>query len=501
MTIGEVPTTSDDTPRGSSADEIAAVIQIQRKAFLRDGPPSLAQRRHRMDRLAALTFDNAPQLAEAINIDFGNRPVQTTMFTEVLASISDTEYIRKHLGSWMRPRRVNGIARPLGLRYAVHYQPLGVVGVMGAWNFPLTLLIQPTMEALAAGNRVVLKAPEGAPQTSALIKNLAPQYFEPDELVVFTGGPSTAAAFASSDLDHLFFTGSAAVGRLVQRAAADHLVPVTLELGGKNPAVVAPDADIRRAAQRIANARLINSGQVCLCPDYALVPRQSLDVFVDAVQSEYRRLFPTVLDNPAFCNIIDDKHFHRIVGLVEDARRKGAVVVEAAPPGEPLPCAQQRRIAPTVLYNVTDEMLVMHEEVFGPVLCVRSYEQTDEVIDYLNDRPSPLAAYWYGPNSAEFRRFCQRTFSGGVSRNDMGLHASVNGAPFGGVGESGMGSYHGKAGFETFSHRRTIAQSRLPWSVTSLMNPPVPPWLNKAMSIALKLQRARLARRIKGFRP
>lgn len=501
MAIGEVSTMRDNTPRESSADEIAAAINIQRQAFLRDGPPTLAQRRHRMDRLAALTFDNASQLAEAINADFGNRPVQTTLFAEVLASISDTEYIRGHLKSWMRPQRVNGRMRPFGLRSAVHYQPLGVVGVMGAWNFPLTLLIQPTIEALAAGNRVVLKAPEGAPLTSSLIKNLAPQYFNADELVVFTGGPRTAEAFASSDLDHLFFTGSAAVGRLVQKAAADHLVPVTLELGGKNPAVVAPDADIRRAARRIANARLINSGQVCLCPDYAFVPLESLDVFVDAVHSEYRRLFPTVLDNPEYCSIIDDKHFRRIVELVEDARGKGAVVVEATPPEESLPCARQRRIAPTVLYNVTDQMTVMSEEVFGPVLCVRSYEQTDEVIDYLNDRPSPLAAYWYGPDSVEFRRFCQRTSSGGVSRNDMGLHASVNGAPFGGVGESGMGSYHGKAGFETFSHRRTITQSRLPWSVTSIMNPPVPPWLNRAMSIALNLQRARLGRRIKGFRP
>jgi coniferyl-aldehyde dehydrogenase len=231
-----------------------------------------------------------------------------------------------------------------------------------------------------------------------------------------------------------------------------------------------------------------------------LVPDHVLTGFVDSVHSEYRRLFPTVLDNPDYCTTVDDKNFHRIVGLVEDARRKGAVVVEAAPLGESLPSLRQRRIAPTILHNVSDDMRVMHEEVFGPVLCVLGYERIEHVINYLNDRPSPLTSYWFGADSEEFRRFCQRTSSGGVTRNDFALHAAVNGAPFGGVGDSGMGSYHGKAGFETFSHQRAIAHSRLPWSLASLMVPPVRPWVNTAVSIALKLQRGRLRRRINRFR-
>lgn len=485
--------------REFTAADIAESIRVQRKAFLADGPPSLAVRRNRMDRLSALTYENRDALAEAIRLDLGNRPVEFSTLWDVVGLLSDFAHIRRNLGRWMKPRPVMGSARPLGLRTRVQPQPLGVVGIMAPWNFPVHLLISPATAAFAAGNRVLLKPSELAPRTATLLEKFAAQYFSPEELVVVTGGPQTSAAFASMPLDHLFFTGSPEVAKHVQRAAADHLVPVTLELGGKNPVVVGRDADIATAASRTARARLLNGGQVCLCPDLAFVPAESCDDFVAAVERQFRCSYPTILDNPAHCTIVNDKNYERVLGLIDDARAKGATVIEAAPPEEDLPSAAQRRIAPTILRGVTDDMAVMRQEVFGPVLSVLPYQQLDEVIDYLNARPSPLASYWFGKDSIDFRRYCAHTRSGGITRNDFALHVMIDGAPFGGVGNSGMGAYHGKTGFDTFSHYRTITESRLRGSLMGLTVPPVSPRVGAAVDWLASTQAARLRKRIDSF--
>ena len=486
--------------RECSAAEIAEALEIQRAAFLRDGPPSLALRRNRMDRMSALAFENADAIADAMNADFGTRSTQTTMIMEVLGPVSDFAHIRRNLGRWMKPRPVMRIGRPLGLRTTVQAHPLGVVGIVVAWNGPVVLAVMAATAAFAAGNRVLIKMPEATPRTSALIARLAPQYFSPEELAVITGGPAAGAAFSALPLDHLMFTGSSDIAKHVQRSAAENLVPLTLELGGKNPMVVASDADIAMAASRAARGRLLNGGQVCLCADYVFVPADRCDEFVAAARQQFRTSFPTILGNPDYCSIVDDKNYRRVLGLIEDARAKGANVIEAKPDGEELPSAAERKIAPTILTGVTQEMAVMTEEVFGPVLAVLPYDDLDEVIDYVNARPSPLGAYWMGKDSDDFRRYCARTRSGGVTRNDIMIHGAIDGAPFGGVGNSGMGAYHGKAGFDTFTHYRTVTESRLRGVLAALTVPPVPARLPKLANWAVANQAARLRKRIDRYR-
>jgi coniferyl-aldehyde dehydrogenase len=486
--------------RDYTADEIAEALCIQRGAFLRDGPPTASVRQDRIDRLAALTFENADALADAMRQDFGNRPIEATIFSDIFSSLTDISFIRRNVKKWMKARDAMGVLRAVGVRTRVQAQPLGVVGVVAPWNFPVLLLTLPATAAFAAGNRVMMKASEVTPRTAVLLQELAGQYFSPEELTIVTGGPSTGAAFCSMPFDHLFFTGSPEVGKQVQRSAAAHLVPVTLELGGKNPVVVGRDADITTAASRTARARMMNGGQVCLCPDFVFVPADRCDEFVAAVERQFRHSFPAVLGNSEYCTIVDDRNYQRIVGLVEDARSKGATVIEAVPPGETLPSAAERRIAPTILTGVTEDMRVMREEVFGPVLTVLPYQRLDDVIDYVNARPSPLASYWFGKDSNDFRRYRDRTRNGGITRNDFLLHAAIDGAPFGGVGNSGMGAYHGKTGFDTFSHYRTVSESRIPGSLTALLVPPTSARITMAVNWVVRKQAARLRKRIDRYR-
>jgi coniferyl-aldehyde dehydrogenase len=485
--------------RDYTTDEIADALRVQRNGFLRDGPPTAAVRQNRIDRLAALTLENVETISDAMREDFGNRPVQAAIISDLLGSLSDVAFIRRNLVKWMKARDTMGVLRAVGVRTRVQAQPLGVVGVVAPWNFPVLLLTQPATAAFAAGNRVMMKASEVTPRTAALLQELAEQYFSPEELTIVTGGRQTGAAFCSMPFDHLFFTGSPEVGKQVQRSAAEHLVPVTLELGGKNPVVVGRDADIATAARRTARARLMNGGQVCLCPDFVFVPSELCDEFVAAVHRQFRESFPTVLGNAEHCTIVDDRNYERVVGLVEDARSKGATVIEAIPPGETLPSPRERRIAPTVLTGMTDDMRVMSEEVFGPVLSVLPYRSLDEVIDYVNARPSPLASYWFGKDSQDFRTYCARTRSGGITRNDFMLHAAIDGAPFGGVGNSGMGGYHGKSGFDGFSHYRTITESRLPGSITALFVPPTSMRITTVSNWMVRTHAARLRKRIDGY--
>ena len=485
----------------SAADPLGAdphaILDRQRRSFSGEGPPSVEVRRNRIDRLLALVLDNTDDFVEAMAADFGTRPKTASLFTEILGMISVIEHTRSHVPQWMRATKLMRAARMFGLKAEVQPCPLGVVGIIGPWNFPLNLVVLPASAAFAAGNRVMIKMSEITPGTAELMKATAPKYFDPTELDVVTGGHDVAAAFASLPFDHLFFTGSPDVGALVQRAAAQNLVPVTLELGGKNPVVVSRDADIGRSASRIAQGRMINGGQVCVCPDYVFVPDDRVDAFVGAARQTLRGMFPSVIANDDYCSSVNEANFDRVVGLIDDARANGASVETIAPEGESLPDRGSRKIAPTIVRDVDDRMRIANEEIFGPVLVVRPYSKLTDAIEYINQRPAPLVAYWYGPDNADFRTFVRNTRSGGVARNDFAAQMIPSAAPFGGVGRSGMGAYHGKAGFDAFSHYRSVVGNDLPFSITGRAAPPFSGSMRAGAGFALRMARNRTRRRLK----
>ncbi|MFE3543963.1 coniferyl aldehyde dehydrogenase [Nocardia sp. NPDC059177] len=482
----------------TGTDELIEILRRQRADFLREGPPSAAVRRDRIDRLLAMVLDNIDEFVEAMSRDFGTRSRTGTLFAEIMGMLTAFEHTRSHTARWMRPVTANRLARLCGIGTEVHPTPLGVVGIIGPWNFPLQLVVVPAASAFAAGNRVMIKMSEITAHTAELTRTLAARYFDPVELAVVTGGPEVGAAFTRLPLDHLFFTGSTGVGRLVGRAAAENLVPVTLELGGKNPVVVAPDADLDRAARRIAHARMVNGGQVCVCPDYVFVPEDRVERFVDILRAELRTMFPAIVADPDYTASVDTANYDRVLALVEDARARGARVESLAPDGEDLPDPVARKIAPTLIRDIDDDMLIASEEVFGPVLSIRTYADLDEVADHVNARSAPLVAYWFGPDRADFRRFVARTRSGGVARNEFAIHMFSENAPFGGVGHSGMGAYHGKTGFDTFTHRRTVAGTNLPFAITGRAAPPFDARTAKLIDLALRAARLRTRRRVGG---
>lgn len=443
-----------------SVDELKALLALQRKAFLAEGPPSAEVRRNRLDRLLAAVLGSADELAEALSADFGNRPVGLTLGTEIATTIDVVQHLRANLEEWMRPVEYPDDFLPT----TVDVDPLGVVGVVGPWNFPITLVVHPAAEALAAGNRVMIKFSDGDVRTGEVFAKAIAKHFDPSEVAVVLGGVELSAAFSALPFNHLMFTGSPGVGKLVQKAAAENLTPVTLELGGKNPVVVGHDAVLSDAAVRVAGSRLANGGQFCLGPDYVFVPRVDVEEFVERTRQAFVDLFPDYATHPGVTSVINDRNFDRITGLIDDAVTKGATAVLGVPEGDPaaLPDRSTRRIPPTILLNVTDDMRVADEEIFGPVVVVFPYDDITEAIAYVSDRPSPLAAYWYGDDSADFRAFRHRTAGGGMARNDFAVQIFLPDVPFGGVGQSGMGAYHGRTGFDTFSHKRAITTSQLP---------------------------------------
>jgi coniferyl-aldehyde dehydrogenase len=460
----------------ASRERMSQVLDAQRAAFLREVIPTAPIRQSRIDRLSLAVLEHAEELAEALMIDFGNRPLATSIGSDILGSLPDIEFVRAHLEEWMQDTLIAGTLER-GTPTFIQTRPKGVVGVIGPWNFPISLVVTPAVEALAAGNRVMIKFSEIPSRTADVFASAVAEYLDPEEVAVVRGGPDTSALFAELQFDHLFFTGSPTVGRHVASAAGRNLVPVTLELGGKNPVIVASDADIPLAADRIAAARMMNGGQLCLCPDWVFVPRSEMDAFVNSYRNSISRFFPTIIDNPDVVTSVNDKNFDRVVALVDDAVTKGATSIVIAPDSElrSLPDRATRRIAPTVLLGVTEDMRIADEEIFGPVIVVYPYDNVDEPIAAINGRPAPLAAYWYGAESPDFRRFLNSSTSGGLTRNDMALHFGIEGTPFGGIGQSGMGAYHGKAGFDALSHRRTITGSELPVGIGPMSMPPYSP--------------------------
>ncbi|MBZ9559493.1 MULTISPECIES: aldehyde dehydrogenase family protein [unclassified Modicisalibacter] len=433
--------------------ELQRVLDLQRASFIEQGGGSVAQRRSRVSKMALALLENMDALADTLSADYGSRPAVLTKALEGLGWVQDIGQTLSNLPQWMESREVPG-----GF---VQAKPKGVVGIMGAWNFPLTLTFHPAMLALATGNRVMLNFPEYHQRTGKLLREIFSKQFDESEVCVFNGDLGTAQAFSALPLDHLFFTGSPSIGKVVAQAAGKNLVPITLELGGKNPVVVADDVDLDLATKRIASTRLLNGGQVCLCPDYVFVPERQFDEFVENLKAELQNLSGDLLKNPAFVPIINDNNFDRIISLIDDAVAKGAKKIVASNESQHdlSPNRATRRIPPTLLIDTPETARINSEEIFGPVLVLKPYGTLSEVISYINAHPSPLAAYWYGEDTSGFRRFLDGTNSGGVTRNDGFVHASLPDAPFGGVGRSGFGAYHGRAGFDTFTHYRTVANS------------------------------------------
>ena len=439
-------------------EDLDRLLKLQRDAFTASRPETMNLRKDRIKRAIALLKDNAEQLCRAMSADFGNRAIEQSMITDIASTVGQGKDSLKNMDKWAKRDR-RSVQFPLGLLGAkaeVRYEPKGVIGILSPWNFPVNLAFGPLMQVLAAGNRAMIKPSEFTERTSMLMAELVEDYFTPDEVSVITGGPEVAAAFSSLPFDHLVFTGSTATGRKVMQSAADNLVPVTLELGGKSPVVMGRSADFAKAGERVALGKMMNAGQICLSPDYMIVPEDKQDEAVAGVSNGVAAMYPTLLENDDYASIVSDHHFERLKGLVDDARDKGAEVIEVNPGNEDFGSANQRKMPLTILKNVTDDMTAMQEEIFGPVLPVKTYKAIDQAIDYINENDRPLGLYYFGENSAEQERVLDRTISGGVTTNDVIFHVSMEDLPFGGVGPSGMGAYHAIEGFREFSHARAI---------------------------------------------
>lgn len=462
-------------------------LKAQRGAALRDGHPSAQIRKDRLQRCIDLLVQHEHALCDAMAADFGWRSKDASRLGDIAVSIAALKHARDHLTRWMAPqnRRAEFPLGLLGARAQVHVQPKGVIGLISPWNFPVQLTFGPLAGMLAAGNRVMIKPSEFTPQTSALMKNLFANVFAQEEVAVLTGGPEIGAAFAGLPFDHLLFTGATSIGRHVMRAAAENLTPVTLELGGKSPVIIGRSANLEQAALRIMAGKTLNAGQICLAPDYVLAPQGMETALVSALRAANAKLFPTMKDNPDYTSVINQRHFDRIKGLIEDARSKGARIVEINPSNEDFSQQEHRKIPPTLVIEPTDDMAIMQEEIFGPVLPIKSYTTFGETIDYINDHPRPLAAYYFGDDDAESEQLLERTHSGGVTINDVIFHVSMHDLPFGGVGPSGMGKYHGHDGFLEFSHTKAIFR-QTPSEVTAMFRPPYGAAFRKQVEARLK---------------
>ena len=456
-------------PQGVPDAALDEAFHRQWRARDQYGGLDRAQRLAALATLAAMLRENAETLVRAIDRDFRGRSHAETRLLEIFPSLEAIRHAERNLARWMRPKRV---ATSLWFRPGSSHlvpQPLGVVGIVVPWNYPVYLAVGPLVSALAAGNRCLVKMSEIAPATAGLFARLVAERFAPEVLCVVNGGPDLAREFVALPFDHLLFTGSTPVGREVMRAAAANLTPVTLELGGKSPAIVGREIDIEEAAARIAFGKCLNAGQTCIAPDYALVPAERIEAFVDATGRAIARMYPSLRDNADYTAIVNDRHRARLAAWLEEAREHGARIVEVNPAGESFQGSP--RMPPTLVVAPRETLRLMNEEIFGPILPVVPYESVDQAIAYVNARPRPLALYVFDHDERAVSRIVDRTVSGGVTVNETFLHIAQEELPFGGVGPSGMGEYHGEAGFERFSKRKAVfRQSR--FNAVRLFRPP-----------------------------
>jgi coniferyl-aldehyde dehydrogenase len=469
----------------SPPPRLQSLFDAQHSASRAQVAVSLAVRRERLLKLQTLLEVQGAALAQAVQADFGVRSAQLTEIADLFVLRTLLSSTLKNLPQWMKPVKVR---TPLYLQPAhacLQRQPLGVVGVISPWNYPVQLSLGPVITALAAGNRVMLKPSELTPQTSALLADLIGKIFAPDELCVVQGEASVAAEFASLPFDHLFFTGSTVVGRKVAQAAAANLTPTTLELGGKSPCLIDVSCDLDQAAIKIAHGKLLNAGQTCIAPDYVLLPRGREAAFGEAFASAVAKLFPTIAGNPDYAAIISPHHHERLQALLAQAEGGGARL-QVVNPGAANTSGASRQMAPVLVFDAPPDSKLLHEEIFGPILPVLAYGSLDEAIGYINARPRPLALYWFGLDTASRDKVLARTVSGGVTVNDTLMHIAHPNLPFGGVGESGWGAYHGETGFLRLTQQKPVlVQSR--WARGDLFYPPYGKRFDRIMGLVKRL--------------
>ena len=460
-----------------------SLLQAQRAAFRR-GAPHYSQRVAALKSLEAALIEHSEEIVRATNEDFGGRARQETLLLELAPVLDGIRHARKHLAGWMKPRRVSAGINFFPASARIIYQPLGVVGILGAWNYQTLLSLSPLVDAIAAGNHAMVKPSELAPKTAEVLQKMISAIFPPDYIAVVTGGAQLAAEFTSLPFDHLLFTGSTRVGKLVMKAASENLTPVTLELGGKCPAIVHPEFPLRTAVERILTGKLYNAGQTCLAPDYVFVHESQRDEFVKLAGEVAQQLYPKWSGNPDYTNIISMQHVERLQGFITDAISRGATKVPLGSQEVPTNTTD-RLFTPVVLLDTNDSMQVMREEIFGPILPILTYRDLEEALEFVNAHERPLALYYFDYNAGRLDHVLETTISGGVTINDVIYHVAQNNLPFGGVGSSGMGHYHGRAGFETFSKKKSVfLQSR--FSTLKFLRPPYGAYTDRVIRFLLR---------------
>lgn len=443
----------------TSQSQMQSILDRQRADYLAEGIVTSETRIDRLERAVRVVKKHQKAFVQAMNEDFGHRSEHQSLFTDVASSIGPLRHAQQNLKRWQKKdkRKVTpGILALLGAKAWVEYQPLGVVGVISPWNFPVNLTFTPLAGVLSAGNRCMIKPSEYTPATSAAMAAGFAEEFDEEEIAVITGGPQTGADFSGLAFDHLLFTGATSVAKHVMRAASENLVPVTLELGGKSPVIISPKADMAPTTDALMAGKMMNAGQICLAPDYVFVPRDRMGEFVESSKRSVAKMYPTLLDNPDYTSVINARHFERINGYVDEARERGVEVVEINPADEDFRQQSAHKIAPTLLIDPPEDSAVMQEEIFGPVMPIKSYDSLDETLDYVNSHDRPLGLYYFGTDQQETQQVLNQTTSGGVTLNDVVMHVAQEDLPFGGVGPSGMGAYHGEDGFRTFSHAKAV---------------------------------------------
>ena len=451
------------------SNSLQDTLNLQKGAYLRHPLATAAERIERLARLKRVLVKYQDQFADAINRDYGNRSVAETKIGELLTCLEQIKYYSKHIPKWMKPSK-----RCIALLHQpakgwVEYQPLGVIGIIAPWNYPLLLSMGPLICALAAGNHAMIKISSASAHFGRVLEMALAEAFPQDLVAVVNGGGAISDAFCHLAFDKIIFTGSTAVGKTIMQAASENLVPVILELGGKSPVLVHPSINIKDVAQRIAAGKLWNAGQTCVAPDYMFLPKGKTEAFIEHFTAYVNKMYPKFAGNPDYTAIINEKQYTRLQRYLEDARSKGADIIEISSKNEHLDSA--RKIAPTLLKNVSTDMLIMQEEIFGPLLPILEYDQIDDVIDFINSRPRPLALYYFDFNRARANYVAQRTHSGHFGLNTVLTHVAQDDLPFGGVGASGMGKYHGPEGFFSLSHERSVMSNPKLYSLKFILPP------------------------------
>jgi coniferyl-aldehyde dehydrogenase len=473
------------------SDAMSKVLEAQREDYLNEGHVSAKVRIDRMRRGMNAIHKHQDLLIDALNTDFTCRPRELTLLTDISTSILPFKSAIKNVRKWMKPEKRKSLF-PLGLlggRSRIEFQPLGVVGVISPWNFPVNLTFGPMADILAAGNRVMIKPSEFTPTVSEVMADIIAEAWDEKEVAIFTGDPEVGTAFSALPFDHMLFTGATSIAKHIMTAAAKNLVPVTLELGGKSPVLLSRSANIKTAVSRIMLGKTMNAGQICLAPDYLLVPEEKLDEVVSEIKAAVTAMFPTVLNNPEYTSVVNHRHFQRLQQHLTDATEKGGEVISLAPIDEDFNNQPStHKIPPTIIKHATDDMRLLQDEIFGPLLPIKTYKDFEETIRYVNAQPRPLALYYFGSDAKEERDVLDRTTSGGVCLNDVIMHTAQEDLPFGGVGPAGMGAYHGYDGFKNFSHAKSIyKQTKLDVAGIAGIRPPYGPATERTIKMQTKL--------------